>query len=108
MPTTTHASHAAMIAAAPDWVPDDLKPLFEQVMRKLPAFPDRQTAASVWSDNVHEMSHRTLEAAPLPTRILNGRACFTAREFVEWGFRRVLESPAVRGGRRAHSEKQAA
>jgi hypothetical protein len=99
MLTAPNVSYGAIKAAAPDWLPDDLKPLFEQVLSELPAFPDRRTAADVWTKRVHAWDHRTLEALPLVTRRLNGRACFTAREFVEFGFRRLMESPALRGGR---------
>jgi hypothetical protein len=88
-------------ASAPEWLPDDLKPLFERVMQDLPAFPDRHKYAAVWREHVHEQSHRSLEAWPLPTRKLNGRACFEAREAVEYGFRRLLEAPKIRGGHRA-------
>jgi hypothetical protein len=92
----------------PGWLPDELAPLFELVMRELPAFPDRRTAAAVWTARVHPWDHRTLEGLPLTTRRLNGRACFCAREFVELGFRRLLESPPTRGGRRATQEQRTA
>ena len=84
---------------APEWLPDDLRALWERVMRQLPAYPDRRTAAAVWSSEIHRWDHRTLEALPLATRRLNGRACFSAREFAEYGFRRLLEAPPIRGGR---------
>jgi hypothetical protein len=89
----------------PAWLPPELIPLFERVMREMPAFPDRKTAAKVWTDNVHKWSYRTLEALPLKTRLLNGRACLTAREFVEYGFRCLAESAQTRGGRRPATEQ---
>jgi len=89
---------------APDWLPEELAPLFERVMQALPCFPDRKTAAAVWSAHVSRQGHRTLERVPLPTRRINGRACFTAREFTEHQFRRLLDSPAIAGGRRDTSE----
>jgi hypothetical protein len=85
--------------SAPAWLEQRLVPLFDQVMRELPAFPDRRTAAAVWTARVHPWDHRTLESVPLVTRRLNGRACFDRREFVEYGFRRLIEAPSVRGGR---------
>jgi hypothetical protein len=93
---------------SPDWLPPDLVPLWDQVMRELPAFPDRRTAADVWTRRVHSWSHRTLERAPIPTVLLNGRRCFSARKFLEYGFRRLVESPPIRGGRRPPTEGQAA
>jgi hypothetical protein len=98
----------SMNVRPPDWLPADLVPLFEQVMSELPAYPDKRTAADVCRRRVHPISHRTLERAPIPTRLLNGRACFSAREFTEYIFRRLLDSPAVRGGRRSGSGRQAA
>jgi hypothetical protein len=92
----------------PAWLPPDLTPLFRRVIQELPAFPDRKTAADVWTANVHKWDYRTLEALPLTTRRLNGRACFSAKEFVEFGFRRLVESAAKCGGRRAATEHQAA
>ena len=87
-------------STVPDWLPEDLWPLFLQVLQDLPAFPDRKTAARVWSDRVHPMSPRTLEALPLRTRLLNGKGCLEARQFVEYSFRRLLEAPAIQGGHR--------
>jgi hypothetical protein len=91
----------------PNWLPHDLAALFTQVLSELPAFPDRRTAADVWTRRVHPWHYRTLEVLPLTTRHLNGRACFVAREFVEYGFRRLMEAPAVRGGRRTEPKNAA-
>jgi hypothetical protein len=92
----------------PDWLPSDLAPLFEQLMRELPAFPTKRVAADVWTRRVHPWSHRTLERAPIPTMLLNGRRCFSARVFVEYGFRQIVDTPAVRGGRRRPTEQPSA
>jgi hypothetical protein len=86
---------------APDWVPHHLVLLFETVMGELPAFPDRRAVSEVWERRIHRWPRRTLEAVPVPTRILNGRACFDGRRpIVEYGFRRLVNSPVAMGGRR--------
>jgi hypothetical protein len=86
--------------ATPAWLPENFRSLFLEILESLPAYPDRRTAARVWTKRVHPLSPRTLEAWPLQTRRLNGRACLAAQEFVEYGFRRLLEAPAIQGGRR--------
>jgi hypothetical protein len=91
----------------PDWIPADLVPLYEQVWSELPAFPSRKKACAVWTNCVHQYSHRTAETSPLRTRLLNGQACFDRREFMEDRFRKLLESPVIRGGRQT-AEQQAA
>jgi hypothetical protein len=98
--TAFQAASRDISPSVPDWLPEDLRPLFLQVLQDLPAFPDRKTAAQVWTDRVHPMSPRTLEALPLRTRRLNGKGCLEARQFVEYGFRRLVEAPAIVGGRR--------
>jgi hypothetical protein len=84
----------------PAWLPEELRPLFLEVLGDLPAFPDRKTAARVVTARVHPLSPRTVEAWPLKTRRLNGKACLTSKEFVEYLFRLLLEAPTIRGGRR--------
>jgi|ERR1700722_15543774 hypothetical protein len=98
---TLSAGAAEDEISTPAWLPPELIELFERVWRELPAFPDRRTAGNVWSRHVHPWSRRTLEALPLPTRQLNGRACFERRAFLEYGFRRIVDAPSVRGGRAA-------
>jgi hypothetical protein len=91
---------------APDWVPVELAPLFEKVMCELPAFPDRRTFADVWSRNIAPLSHRTVEADPLATRRINGRACFNGRRPpVEYHFRKLLNAPVVTGGHKSKTDQ---
>jgi hypothetical protein len=102
--THSHPRHEPQIGntddfRAPNWLPDDFIPIFRQVLGQLPAFPDRKTFAIEFSRHVAKLSHRTVEAWPLTTRRIFGRACPEARELLEMAFRKMLDAPAVRGGR---------
>ena len=99
---------SATLSTAPDWVPNDLKSAFEQLLGELPLFPSRKCFAAKFTDKVAELSDRTREVWPIATRLINGRACPDRREALEFAFRQIVDSPAVRGGRRFSSRQEAA
>ncbi len=61
---------------------------------------DRQAAAALlYAQLGLQVSPRTLEAWPLPTRQLNGRATFDTAELLAHGRAMLDGSPSVRSGR---------
>ena len=96
---------APSVAMVPDWIPDELRSAFAQLLDELPLFPSRKRFAAKFTDRVAELSDRTMEAWPIATRLINGRACPDRREALEYAFRQIVDSPAVRGGRTASSRQ---
>jgi hypothetical protein len=84
----------------PDWVLPGHQQLYARVVSKLPAFPDSETFAKVWTGDVSKISHRSLERVPLSTRRLNRRRCYDRQEIVDYFFRQMQEAPVIMAGRR--------
>jgi hypothetical protein len=76
----------------PDWL--------EDVLARLPANIDRRRAATEITQHLFEVSYRTLEAWPLPTRHVNGRAFIPTRTLFEFAYRQFAEAPVLMGGRK--------
>ena len=51
----------------PEWVPDDLKPLFEELIKALPVFVDRHEFAELWSKKVYKYGFHRIVDAPVGT-----------------------------------------
>lgn len=68
-------------------------------MTQAPKRQDRKAAAAFVSHHYFKVSHRTLEAAPLTWRRVNGRALVETAELIAWAEAKLAAAPAVRGGR---------
>jgi hypothetical protein len=79
-------------APLPDWL--------EEVVSHLPTNVNRRRGAEEISHHLFPVSHRSLEAWPLPTRRVNGQAIFSTRDLFVLAFRKYSASPIVMGGRR--------
>jgi hypothetical protein len=76
----------------PDWL--------EEVVSHLPTNVNRRRGAEEISHHLFPVSHRSLEAWPLPTRRVNGQAIVSTRDLFVLAFRKYSASPIVMGGRR--------
>lgn len=65
----------------------------------LPQRMDRRAAAALVTRHFFPLSHRTLEAAPLTWRRVNGRALCETVELVRWAQAKLDAAPPIRGGR---------
>jgi hypothetical protein len=72
----------------------------EEVLSGLPTNVNRRRAAEEISHYLFPVSHRSLEAWPLPTRRVNGQAIVPTRTLFALAFRKYSASPVVMGGRR--------
>ena len=74
--------------------------------KRLPASLDRTGVARVVSHYFFPVSSRTIEAWPLPYRVIAGRAVYRTAEVLAFA-RRLLESaPLIRGGRQPQSRQR--
>lgn len=76
-------------------VPSEL----EEVLASLPVNVDRRTGAALITKYLFPVSHRSLEAWPLPTRHVNGRAVVPTAKLFEIAFAKLIAAPVVMGGR---------
>ena len=72
---------------------------------KLPRYGDRRFLARLHCHYYGHQSPRTLEAWPLPWRIVNGRAVTEVRAFLAEAQRRFDAAPVIMGGRRNPTRK---
>jgi hypothetical protein len=77
-------------------LPLDLK----EVVADLPPNVDRRTGAALVTKHMFPVSHRSLEAWPLPTRHVNGRAVVPTDTLFEVAYAKFTAAPVVMGGRR--------
>ena len=62
----------------------------------LPRRVDRKTAAALVRQHFFPISHRTLEAWPLSTRKVNGRALVETAELFAVAMEKLNEAPSIR------------
>lgn len=96
----TVASETPNAAKAPPWLAPELAKLFLEMLERLPLFPSRRDLANQISGRLYRVSHRSIEGWPVVVRHINGVACPDRQEALEYAFRKVVESGAIRGGRR--------
>jgi hypothetical protein len=84
----------------------DLPLWLAQLADTLPPYVDRKTGAKIITDNLYPASYRTLEAWPLPTRRVNGKAIVPTRVLLEQAFAKFAAAPEVMGGRRTVAPTQ--
>lgn len=77
-----------------------LPPYLVEVLASQPANVDRRSGARLISQHFFPVSHRTLEAWPLPTRRVNGKAITPTVRLFEHAFAVLSAAPIVMAGRR--------
>jgi hypothetical protein len=77
-----------------------LPPEFQELLAQLPTNVDRRTGAALITQHLFPVSYRSLEAWPLPTRHVNGRAVMPTVKLFEIAFAKLNAAPVVMGGRR--------
>ena len=70
-------------------------------LTQYPPRVDRRNGAALVSQHFFRISPRTLEAAPLSWRRLNGRALVETSELFAWAAAKVAAALPIRGGRGA-------
>jgi hypothetical protein len=80
----------------------------QEIVAELPPNVDRRTGAALITRHMFPVSHRSLEAWPLPTRHVNGRAVIPTDVLFEVAYARFAAAPVVMGGRRASAVHQTA
>jgi len=70
-------------------------------LTQYPPRVDRRKGAALVSENFFPLSARTLEAAPLTWRRVNGRALVETSELFAWAAAKVAAALPIRGGRGA-------
>jgi hypothetical protein len=78
-----------------------------EVVKNAPANVDRRAGAKLVTDYLFPVSYRTLEAWPLPTQFVNGRAIVPTIKLIELAYEKLTAAPIVMGGRRAPSDQAA-
>lgn len=78
-----------------------LPPDLVQLLADLPNNVDRRTGAALVTKHLFPVSHRTLEAWPLPTRNVNGKAILATSTLFEHAFTMLQAAPIIVGGRRS-------
>ncbi len=83
-----------------------LPPEIRQALAKLPPNVDRRTGADLVRYHFFPVSYRTLEAWPLPTRRVNGKAIISTVRLFEVAFAKLAAAPIIMSGRKATSDQR--
>ena len=82
-------------------VPDQLPPELQEAIALLPPNLDRRTAvAELYRHTGIRLSHRTLEAWPLPARRVLGRSLIPTAALFRLAYAKLAAAPMVMGGRK--------
>jgi hypothetical protein len=84
-----------------------LPPHLQDVLATAPANVDRRTGAELVTRHMFPVSHRSLEAWPLPTRHVNGKAVIPTAALFELAYAKLSAAPIVMGSRRPATEPHA-
>jgi hypothetical protein len=95
---------ATLLTTAATILPSDL----QEVVAQHPPNVDRRTGAQLITKHLFPVSHRSLEAWPLPTRHVNGKAVVPTEVLFKVAYAKFAAAPVVIGGRRAATEQQQA
>jgi hypothetical protein len=71
-----------------------------EALSRLPTNVDRRAGAEAVTEHIFPVSPRTLEAWPLPTRRVNGKAITQTKALFEVAYAKFAAAPVVIGGRR--------
>ncbi len=77
-----------------------LPPELAEKLAELPKNVDRRTGAELITKHLFPVSHRSLEAWPLPTRHVNGKAIVSTATLFEVAFAKMEAAPLTMGSRR--------
>jgi hypothetical protein len=77
----------------------ELPPHIAEALKELPAYVDRRTGAALITQYLFPVSHRTLEAWDLPTRLVNNKAVTETRGLLEIAYAKFFAAPLIMGGR---------
>ena len=91
-PTEPHATMNTISA--------NLPPHLQDALASSPTNVDRRTGAALVTQHLFPVSHRSLEAWPLPTRRVNGKAIIPTAKLFEAAYAKLAAAPVVMGGRR--------
>jgi hypothetical protein len=81
----------------------------QEALAAAPPNVDRRTGAQLITKHLFPVSHRSLEAWPLPTRHVNGRALIPTEALLAVAYAKLAAAPVIMGGgRRAAAEPQQA
>ena len=69
---------------------------------RLPRVATRKQLAAIHCHYYGPLSDRTIEAAPLPYRLVNGVAVYEVPDFLKWAQARFDAAPVIKGGRTRH------
>jgi hypothetical protein len=78
-----------------------LPPNIVAVLKQQPENVDRRTGAELVTRHFFPVSYRTIEAWPLPTRRVNGKAIVPTVRLFELAYAKLAAAPVVMGGRKA-------
>jgi hypothetical protein len=78
-----------------------LPPSLLELLADLPINVDRRTGAKLVTKHLFPVSHRSLEAWPLPTRHVNGKAILATVTLFEHAYAKLQAAPVILGGRRS-------
>jgi hypothetical protein len=78
-----------------------LPPSLVELLADLPSNVNRRTGAELVTKHLFPVSHRSLEAWPLPTRHVNGKAILATVTLFEHAYAKLQSAPVIFGGRRS-------
>jgi hypothetical protein len=78
-----------------------LPPNLQEVLATAPANVDRRAGAALVTRHLFPVSHRSLEAWPLPTQHVNGKAIVSTAMLFEVAYAKLAGAPVVMGGKKA-------
>lgn len=85
-----------------------LPPNLQELLAQQPPNIDRRKGADLITKHLFPVSHRSLEAWPLPTRHVNGRAVIPTAALLEVAYAKLAAAPVIMGGKRAPADQRAA
>jgi hypothetical protein len=85
--------------------PVELPPELDELLLGLPVRMDRRTLADVITRHLFPVSYRTLEAWPLPTQLVNGKAVAQTSVALRIAYAMLQAAPVIVGGRRSVHER---
>jgi hypothetical protein len=93
--------HESLLAST-----EHLPPDLQEVLAAAPPNVDRRRGAELVTRHLFPVSHRSLEAWPLPTRHVNGRALISTETLFTVAYARLVAAPVIMGGRRTSAEQR--
>jgi hypothetical protein len=110
--SATLPPHLAAVAAA---LPPHLRTLVEALPERLmdvvataPVYSERRSGAELVKQHVIPVSHRSLEAWPLPWQHVNGKAVTPTIALLAVAYEKLVAAPVIMGGRRSQTHQSAA